>query len=139
MQEPRALAALALVEIARILFEERREYRASDVCAGENVSVRGAEALGVATCALSVFHWLLTCPIPATAPTAPSVTGSDADFQASSNFSFDRERDRVRFVRDEEIRNEAKRTLFLFFLNLVLSEFRRRYSHVHLCHLRRDN
>jgi hypothetical protein len=57
----------------------------------------------------------------------------------SSELQLCRERDRVRFVLDEEIRNEAKKTLFLFFLNLVLSEFRRRYSHVHLCHLGRDN
>ena len=45
----------------------------------------------------------------------------------------------MRFVLDEEIRNEVEKTLFLFFLDLVLSEFRRRYSHVHLCHLGRDN
>ena len=54
VEHTRAHAAGAFVEIARILFQERRKYCTADECAGDEVGVGRAVAFGVALRTLAV-------------------------------------------------------------------------------------
>src|SRR5207253_4739051 len=54
VQQPRPFAPGSFVEIARILFQQRWQYRASDQSTGRHVAVSRGVPLGVALCALPI-------------------------------------------------------------------------------------
>src|SRR5271156_222465 len=126
-------AAGSFVEIARILFQERRKYRASDERTDDQDSVRRAVALTVALCALDV-----------SAGSVGSLLGSCDDSSdckidwingaapGELKFLFGAQRSGIRNVADIEIGNDAEDALLFFDLELFFGDFDARDVHLNL-------
>src|SRR5271156_3476142 len=122
-------AAGSFVEIARILFQERRKYRAADERAGDQVGVRRAVALTVALCALAV-----------SAGSVGSLLGSCDDSSdckvdwingtapGELKFLFGAERSGIRNVADIEIGNDPEDALLFLNFELFFCDFEARHA-----------
>src|SRR5271157_2855249 len=135
VQNPRSSATGSLVEVAWILFEEGRQYSASDERTGNDVTVRCTEALRVAFCALPVCSELVRRLVNSGHEANPH-KGERVDNRPPGKLELQlrRERSRIGDVADKEIWNEAEHTLLLLLLNLLCRHLDLRECYPHFRH-----
>ena len=140
VEHARAHAAGSFVEIARILFQERRKYRAADERAGDQVGVRRAVAFGVALRALAVSaggvgSLLNSCDDSGDC----KVDGIDGASPGELKFLFGGERSGIGNVADIEIGDHAEDALLFLGFELFFSHFEARDTHLNLADSRRES
>ena len=120
-----AFAAGALVEIARILFQERRKDGATDKSAGDKIGVSGSIALGVPLDALSIAAEIVLRLLNAGYDAIQSETdGIKGCLPGQLEFLARGQRDGVVDVADIKIGNEAQDALLLLIPDLIFGDFR---------------
>jgi hypothetical protein len=131
-----SLAAGSFVEVAWILFKNRRHYRPSDKRCGKNVGVRCAEAFSIPLRSLSVSAPTISGLVDPRQNPNPDKRGRVASrFPRKLELVFCRERSRIRFVADLEVRDDPEHALLFLFLDLHVCQFLLRESNVHFCYL----
>src|SRR6266704_5274807 len=124
IQNPRSFTAGSLIEITRILFQQRWQNRASDQCARSRVGVGCPVALCVSLCALAISAEVILCLLySGDSPCQSKVDWIHQLLPGKFEFLFRRERSCIGDVAHIEIRNEAERTLLLLFLDLLFRYF----------------
>src|SRR5262245_47067901 len=112
VENPGSLAACSLVEVAWILFENRRHDGAADKCSRENVGVSRSEALCVALRPLAIgmpaISGLVNSSQEADSGESDRIAGR---LPGQLELVFRRERSRIGDVADIEVGNHPKDTL----------------------------
>src|SRR5208283_944807 len=135
VQNPRSGTTASLVEISGILFEEGRQYGASDERTGNDVTVRCTKALCIPFCALPVCSELVRRLVNS-GQEGNSHKGEGIDYRPKGKLELlpGRKRSRIGDVGDVEIWNEAEHTLLLLLLKLLRCHFELRASDSHFRH-----
>src|SRR5208283_1545884 len=114
----------SLIEIARILFQQRRHNGAAEESTYHDVTVRCAVALRVALRSLPVSTESVSCLLkPSQNPDPDESERIDRRPRGQFELLFRREGNRIRDVADIKIRNDAKYALLLLFLYLHFCQF----------------
>src|SRR6202000_2565697 len=129
----------SLVEITWVLFQERRQYGASQVRADNNVAIGCGISFCVTLRALSVTAEVISCL---------RSSGNSADrnerewirgrLPSKLELLFRRESDGIGGITDVEIRDDAEHALLLLVLDLHFCQFDLRETDGHLRHLSRN-
>src|SRR5262249_34165026 len=121
------------VEVARVLPEQRREYRTAKERSRHGVSVIGAVALPEARCSLPIgVEVVLSLLHSRDSASQHERHWVDSHLPGESELLFRAERLGVRHVTDIKIRHHAKDTLLLLILHLTLGDFLARKFDLHL-------
>ena len=135
-----SLATGSFIEVAWILFEKRRHYRPSDKRCGKNVGVGCAVAFSISLRSLSVSAPTISGLANPGQNPDPEKRGRIASrFPRKLELVFCRERSRIRFVADLEVRDDPEHALLFLFLDLHVCQFLLRESNVHLSYLSGDD
>jgi hypothetical protein len=112
IENPGSLAPASFVEVAWILLENRRHYRASDKRCGKNVGVTCAVALCISLCSLSVRAPTISGLVnPRQNPNPDKRDRVASRFPRKPKLVSRRERSGIRFVADVEVRDYPEHAL----------------------------
>src|SRR4029077_1950895 len=134
VESPRAVAARSFIEVARILFQERRQNRAADERAGDEIREPGSVALSVTLRAMPVSaEGVLRLLDAGNRANQYERDGIGRALPGQLEFLPGPQRDGVGIVSDVEIREHAEHALLFLLLNLHFRQFleRRRDPHFH--------
>jgi hypothetical protein len=133
IQNSRALAAGAFVEVARILFQDGRQDSAADVGANDKVAVSRPVALCVALRTLPIAAEIVLCLFNSRDDAIHCKTDRiDGGFPGQLKFLSGGKRGCVGDIADIEVRKHPKNALLFFDLDFVLRHIygRGRYAHL---------
>src|ERR1700720_208098 len=134
VESPRTVAACSFIEVARILFQKRRQNCAADERAGDEVREPGGVALSVTLRALPVSaEGVLRLLDAGNRANQYERDGIGRGLPGQLEFLPGPQRDGVGIVGDVEIREHAEHALLFLLLNLDFRQFleRRRDPHFH--------